>query len=237
MTGGVGRFSRVRPGGLPLALLTLLLALLLLSFGLFTAVLAQTPRDLLLAAQSGNLAGVRAALAAGVKSDVRDGRGRTSLLIATHNNHVAIARMLIANGANVNAKDKIDDTPFLYAGAEGRNAILKMTLRAGANLKDVNRYGGTALIPAAHHGHVETVKILLGTGIEINHINKLGWTTLLEAIILGDGGKAHVQIVRLLLDARADPNIADKDGVRPLAHARRRGQREIVQLLLKAGAR
>lgn len=198
---------------------------------------AGTPRELLLAAGRGDVNAVKAALADGVPADSRDLRGRTALMIATHNDHVEVARLLIEAGADVNAKDSIQDTPFLYAGAEGRNAILKLTLAAGANVKDVNRYGGTALIPAAHHGHAETVRILLQTAVDVNHVNNLGWTALLEAILLGNGGKTHTGIVRQLLAAKADPNIADKDGIRPLEHARRRGQSAIVSLLQRAGAR
>ena len=59
-----------------------------------------------------------------------------------------------------------------------------------------------ALIPAAHHGHVEAVKLLLATAIDKDHVNNLGWTALLEAVILGDGGPAHTEIVRLLVDGR-----------------------------------
>lgn len=62
-------------------------------------------------------------------------------------------------------------------------------------------HGGTALIPASDRGHVDMVRALLGTGIAIDHINDLGWTALLEAVILGDGGPAHQQIVRALLEA------------------------------------
>lgn len=161
----------------------------------------------------------------------RDGRGRTALLLATHGNHADVARALIAAGADVNAKDDIQDSPFLYAGAEGRIEILKMALAAGADLGSTNRYGGTALIPAAHHGHVEAVRILLGTPIHIDHVNRLGWTALMEAVILGDGGPVHTEIVRLLLDAGANPTIADRDGVTPLAHAQRRGYGAMVALL------
>lgn len=198
---------------------------------------AQTPFDLLQGAEAGDMNRIRASLAAKVPVNVRDGRGRTALLIATHHNQIDVARLLIVNGADVNAKDKIEDTPYLYAGAEGRNEILKMTLANGANLKDTNRYGGTALTPAAHYGHADTVRILLKTTVNVDHVNKLGWTALLEAIILGNGGAAYVDIVKQLLAARADPHIADRDGVTPLAHARKRGQKEIVALLLKAGAR
>ena len=149
----------------------------------------------------------------------------------------AVARALIAAGADVNAKDSIQDSPFLYAGAEGRLEILKLTLAAGADLASTNRYGGTALIPACHHGHVETVHELLKTAIEVDHVNSLGWTALLETVILGDGGPRYQEITRLLIAAKADVNLADRDGKSPLAHARARGFSEIAKALSAAGAR
>ena len=81
--------------------------------------------------------------------------------------------------------------------------IARMALAAGADLRLTNRFGGTALIPACHYGHVETVRELLRTKIDVDHVNRLGWTALLEAIILGDGGPAHTEIVRLALAAGA----------------------------------
>jgi ankyrin repeat protein len=136
----------------------------------------------------------------------------------------------------VSAHRRIGDSPFLYAGARGRLAILRLTLGAGADLASTNRYGGTALIPAAHYGHVETVRELLKTRIDIDHVNRLGWTALLEAIILGDGGPAHTDIVRLLVARGAQLQLADAQGVTPLAHAQQRGQRTIVDILRQAGA-
>lgn len=192
---------------------------------------------LVAAAEQGDIAALRRQLDADTPVDTRDSRGRTALLAATHANQVAAARLLIERGADVNAKDSIQDSPFLYAGAQGRLDILKLTLAAGADLASTNRYGGTALIPAAHHGHVETVRELLKTKIAIDHVNRLGWTALLEAVILGDGGPAHTEIVRLLLAAGADPNKPDGQGVRPLAHAEQRQQVAVAALLRQAGAR
>ncbi len=110
-------------------------------------------------------------------------------------------------------------------------SILRLTLAHGADLKSTNRYGGTALIPASERGHVETVDTLIKAGIDVNHVNNLGWTALIEAIILSDGGKRHQAIVRLLIDGGARIDIADKDGVTPLEHAKARGYAEIVEML------
>ncbi|MCP5155976.1 MAG: ankyrin repeat domain-containing protein [Ectothiorhodospiraceae bacterium] len=214
-------------------------AVVVLALGLaHGAPVSATAADALLAAaRDGDLAAVEAALAAGAAVDTRDDRGRTALLVATVHDHPAVARRLIEAGADVDASDHQRDTPFLYAGAEGRIEILRMTLAAGADLASTNRYGGTALIPAAHHGHVDAVRMLLDTAIDVDHVNRLGWTALLEAIILGDGGPTHTEIVRLLLAGGADPDLADGDGVRPLAHAQSRGYRPIAALLEAAGAR
>lgn len=191
---------------------------------------------LIAAAGKGDLAAVERLIAAKAGLNARDGRGRTALLAATHGNHVDVARVLIAAGADVNAKDDLQDSAYLYAGAAGHLEILKLTLENDADLESTNRYGGTALIPACERGHVETVRTLIEAGVAVDHVNRLGWTGLLEAIILSDGGPKHVEIVRLLLAAKADPNLADKDGVTPLAHARQRGHRETEKLLLAAGA-
>ena len=198
---------------------------------------AERERDLIASADRGEIVVVRQLLQQGARINARDQRGRTALIAATQRNHVEIARHLIQEGADVNAKDFIQDTPFLFAGAEGRTEILKMTLSASADLKSINRYGGTALIPAAHHGHVEAVKLLLATAINKDHVNNLGWTALLEAVILGDGGPAHTEIVRLLVEAGANVDIADRDRVTPLEHAKRRGYAAMVRALAAAGAR
>src|SRR5687767_11019684 len=94
-----------------------------------------------------------------------------------------------------------------------------------------NRFGGTALIPASDRGHVGVVRELLRTEIPVDHVNRLGWTALLEAVILGDGGPVHQRIVRMLVAARADRELADRNGVTPLEHARRRGYAEIARIL------
>lgn len=78
---------------------------------------------------------------------------------------------------------------------------------------------------------------LLKTRIDVDQVNDLGWTALLEAVILGDGGAAHTEIVRLLLAAIADPNIGDRQGVTPLAHTRSRGYAAMAKLIEGAGGR
>ena len=198
-----------------------------------------TDQALLTAASRDNAAGVTAALDAGAAIDARDTHGQTALLFAVQRGDLALARALIGRGADINAEALNHDTPWLLAGALGRTEILAAMLDTGnVNYSIRNRYGGNALIPACERGHFETVRLLLERSqIDVNHINNLGWTALLEAVILSDGGARHIEIVRMLLAAGADPNVADKDGVSPLQHARDRRYDAIAALIRDAGGR
>lgn len=153
------------------------------------------------------------------------------LIAAAKANNAPLVAGLIGRGGNVNARDAIQDSAFLYAGAEGFNEVLRLTLAAGADVASTNRYGGTALIPASEHGHVETVQILIAAGVPVNHVNNLGWTAMQEAILLNNGGPRQLEVVRLLLEAGADPDIRDPEGRTALQNAERLGFTEIAALI------
>lgn len=206
--------------------------------GMTMAAMAQTGgTELLAAASAGKTAEVSRLIAGGVDLEARDSQGRTALLLAVAGNHVAMAQALLAAGASPNAQAGNRDTPWLLAGASGRTEIVAAMLPRKPDLTIRNRYGGNALIPACERAHVETVKLLLTSGIDLDHVNDLGWTCLLEIVILGDGGPRHQEVAKLVLGAGANPNLADKDGISPLRHARQRGQNAVAALIEQAGGR
>ncbi|MCX8525525.1 ankyrin repeat domain-containing protein [Chryseobacterium formosus] len=181
--------------------------------------------------KSNDVEGVRMALENGADVNAKDSRGRSLLLLAAVGKKIKIAKLLVEFGADVNLQDQQLDSPFLYAGANGQTELVKLFLKNGAKFDVFNRYNGTALIPACERGHVETVKVLTNIlGFPINHVNRLGWTALMEAVILGDGSFKYQQIVKLL-KSRGAKDIADKDGVTTLQHARLLGFDEIVKIL------
>ena len=188
------------------------------------------------ASDKGDTETVGSLLKKGVYVHAQDREGRCALVAAAYKNRLEIIDILIAAGADVNMKDDTLQNAYLIATSDGYYELLMKTLAAGADVHCTDSYNGTGLIRAADRGHVDIIKELLKTKIRVNHINKLGWTALHEAVILGDGGARHTEVVRLLAEAGADVNLPDRDGTAPLAHARSRGFTEIARILKNHGA-
>ncbi|MEV0052344.1 ankyrin repeat domain-containing protein [Saccharopolyspora shandongensis] len=191
-------------------------------------------QQLLQAARNGDVDAVRAAFAAGADVEARDEHQRTPLLLAALGDHVDVARELVKAGADPNAQDDRRDSAFLVTGVTGSVAMLEALLPANPDFTVTNRFGGISIIPASERGHVDYVRAAARAGLNVDHVNRLGWTALLEAVILGDGSRPYQEIVQILLDAGADANIPDHDGVTALRHAEAHGYTKIAEILRSA---
>jgi ankyrin repeat protein len=196
--------------------------------------LATLDRNLITAASLGDADLVHRLLSAGASARASDDHGRSALLAAVYARHAEVARILVRAGADVNAKDRESNSAFLVAASTGQADIVRLALMSGADLRSTDRYHGTALISACQHGNAEVVKALLSAGVPVDLVNDLGWSALLEAIVLGDGSAPYEEIVQMLVDAGADANLADRDGISPSRHARDRGYKGIVKILMRA---
>ena len=195
-------------------------------------------RGLHAAAARGDAAEIARRRSGGADANARDGRGRTALHIAVFRSHGDAARALVRGGADPRAMENQRYDIITIAAVANDLPMLRLALESGADPRAVTSpYDGTALIAAAHLGHDGVVRELIRAGAPVDHVNNLGWTALIEAVILGDGGPRHLACVEALIAARANPTIADRGGVTPLAHARQRGYSAMIAMLEKAGAR
>jgi hypothetical protein len=135
-------------------------------------------------------------------------------------------RLLIERGANA----KTDGTAVL-------DAALRTDCSACVNLviEAVDpRALGNSLISQAQMGRSATVKFLLERSADVSATNAIGFTSLMAAC---DTDASSAEVVQLLLDAGADVNAVTSDGRTALRLAKRRNNKTILDLLLKAGAK
>jgi ankyrin repeat protein len=220
----------------------------LLAFLVFTLpASAQTPpsaaelqayRGLHAAAAKGDVAEIEKLVKSGAPIDARDTRARTPLHVAAFMRKPEAARALMQLGADANALEAQKYDIVTIAAVADDLPMLKVALEGGCKPGNITSpYYGTALIAAAHLGHDEVVRTLIAAKAPLDHVNNLGWTAVIESIVLGDGGKRHVATLKALVDAGANVNLADRSGETSLTLAKRRGFKEMVAILEKAGAR
>ena len=134
-------------------------------------------------------------------------------------------------------KEGIAFTPeaFLQKVAAGDAAHVALFLEAGIDPAAANATKRTALWIAVERKQSEVLKALLAGGITPNEKNappmESGKTIVFEAVDSGDPA-----LVRVLAEAGADVKKVNEYGVPPLAEAARTGNREMCEILLKAGA-
>ncbi len=181
-------------------------------------------------------AGRVAELAAETDVNARDPMGRTAAHLAAFGSADAALAALARAGADLNLLDAERYDVVTIAAVADDPELVSLAIELGNRADLVTSiYDGTALIAAAHLGHAEVVRHLIAGGAPLDHVNNLGWTALIEAVVLGDGGPAHIATARALLEAGADAQIGDSRGVTPLQHARQRGYAEMAELMARYG--
>ncbi len=189
-------------------------------------------------AASGAVSSITEMLANGLDPNLRDDNGRTPFHVAVFLKQRAAMEALAKGGADVNALDKQRYDAVTIAAVADDPETMSLAIRLGNRAGNTTSiYDGTALIAAAHLGHDEVVRRLIAAGAPLDHVNNLGWTALIEAVILGDGRKRHQACVEALLAAKANPNLADRNGMTPLALAKACGYSEMVRMIEMAGGR
>lgn len=123
-------------------------------------------KQLILAAMSGNVNGVKEALAKGADVNSRGDAEDTALIVASYykinhpDNYQQIVKLLLNAGANVNAQDQFGNTAILFAARSGHLEIVEILLQAGADIFQTSKNGKTALSLSKERNHSEITTLL-----------------------------------------------------------------------------
>ena len=140
-------------------------------------------------------------------------------------------KKLLELGADPNIPNKIRHTPLTIVIINGNLKAVKLLLEAGANPDTPMVESQDIPVPilfATDRGHHEILEMLLKYKANINKVGD-GWTALHAATYNGD-----VDMLELLLQHNADPNIIDIDGLIPSYIATYIKCPTIVEMLLQA---
>jgi beta-lactamase regulating signal transducer with metallopeptidase domain len=157
----------------------------------------------------------------------------TALLLFT----VAPLRLVAAPAPDddINASIPGDGTRLLIAAKAGDLELVKGLIARGADPNVASPGDGNPLIAASGAGHVEVVEYLLDRGARIDEIVPEDENALIAAC-----RSAKVDVVRVLIARGANVNaraLANGDEWRtPLKMARRAKSRELIEMLVAAGA-
>src|SRR5262249_7315410 len=121
---------------------------------------------------------------------------------------------------------KIDysESEFRSRIIDGDADAVKLMLEAGMPVEAED-----ALHTAVEVGKAKVAKVLIDAGANVNARDAAGQSLVMNAV-------SHPDIVKLLIDAKADVNVANDYKITPLAAAAEQGQLEVVKMLIAAGA-
>ncbi|KAI3875361.1 hypothetical protein MKW98_000038 [Papaver atlanticum] len=189
--------------------------------------------------------------------DVKDGKGETPLSWTAIEGRLAAVDYLLKLGANPEIPDELDCSPLHHAAMKGHKEIIPLLLSKGVNVDVMNEFG-SPLLYASALGYHDTVKVLLDHGANQNvicggtvtplHASMYSQSCQCAEQLLKGGADPNggpngikplpiaaemglIQIIKLLVEAGADPNIIDIHGLKPIEFAAIKSNRRGVEIL------
>jgi ankyrin repeat protein len=179
--------------------------------------------------------------------DAQDPSHLSLLMCAMYGEQTELMKFLISKGTDLNLQDGEGITVLLHATIQSKNLdgaarqgkveIVRILLDKGAdaNIRAYSRL--TPLNWAANRLDMEVFKMLIARGADVNakggfRMGDEGWTALHQVCRTGNKAKAEILIAH-----GADVNVKSGNGETPMSLAKKSGKKQLVELLLKHGAK
>lgn len=182
---------------------------------------------------------VRQLAAYGAKVDIRLGAGSdTPLTLAINAKSMPMVKLLLELGANPNGIQGVSNGAPLRAALRVQDDTLVQTLiEAGAQADYTDRFNQSILHSAVCVNSPQAIALLITHGADVNRqckVNGRHTTPLINSIRFRK--EENAEVVRLLLEAGANPDTKDAAGNTPYFYAAMRNHTDCMQILHAAGA-
>lgn len=183
--------------------------------------------------QSNNVVAVQKAIDAGASIDASYGRRHddaTPLALAIDSYSFDVAKLLIKKGAAKNEKGMRLAVMYAAHATDGHD-IMKTLIEEGGDVNTVDGSGRNLLgIAVVNVIPERLVRYLIENGAEINKQSILGTTPLMDSVSIDP---SSLEVVKMLLQSKADPNLTDGQGQTALIKAAWLNNPEVVKMLLE----
>ena len=182
---------------------------------------------LLYVARHGTVEDVKKLIQMGADVNTKNEFGSTPFKIAVSSNNVKIAEFFLEHGQNPNrySDDPLENTPLMNTAANHQTELFDLLLfefHADPNYRTV--HGATALMSAIQDPGM--FRKLINEKADVRARDNYGRSVLIYAALMGPE-----EVVLLLCEMGADPNIKDNAGHTAIWYAQEKGRSNIVELL------
>ncbi len=157
----------------------------------------------------------------------RDENGTSALLLAYYHGRPEVASVLLGHRPDLDM--------FEAATVGDATRIRELAARDPSLVNAVANDGFHPLGLAAFFKRPDAVRALLDLDADVHTASRSGGFTALHSAVAEDAAEATKDLVRMLLEAGADPNARSAGGGTPMHTAAYTGNVAILQLLLAAG--
>ncbi len=141
---------------------------------------------------------------------------RTPLMCAAENGAIECLKLLIQTGATVGAQDELGRDALFCSIEAFQDAALHHLLKQSPRLKRLFEDNRTPLIIAAQISNLPAVRMLVNYDKNcVNQYDRTGRTALWYVLSKPELSDDDNEIARILMDAGADPQMPDINGITP----------------------
>ena len=169
----------------------------------------------------------------GADVNATNNKNITPLMLASTKGNVDAVNLLLSAGADQTIEDDTGYTWIHYAVfGDCRKEVLQSIVDLGAKVNAKTKQNTTALMLASRKGNIDAINVLLSAqGVQaIEDINGNSW---IHYAVLGDCSK---EVLQSIIDQGADVNATNKQNATPLMLASKKGNVDVMNVLLSAGA-